>query len=36
VVLLQTLFILGIILTSALDLLDLRRRRAAAAGPSSR
>ena len=36
VVLLQTLFILGIILTSALDLMDLRRRRAAAAGPPSR
>jgi hypothetical protein len=29
----QTLLILGIIVTSALDLRDLRRRRAAAAGP---
>jgi hypothetical protein len=34
VVLLQTLFILGIIVTGALDLWDLRRRRAAAGPPS--
>ena len=31
----QALLILGIIVTSALDLRDLRRRRAAAAGPPS-
>jgi hypothetical protein len=35
VILLQVLLILGIIVTSALDLRDLRRRGAAAAGPSS-
>ena len=34
VVLLQTLLIAGIIVTSALDLRDLRRRRAAAGPPS--
>jgi len=31
----QALLILGIIVTSALDLRDLRRRRAAAVGPPS-
>jgi hypothetical protein len=35
VILLQALLILGIIVTSALDLWDLRRRGAAAAGPPS-
>ncbi len=35
VVLLQALLILGIIVTSALDLRDLRRGKAAAAGPPS-
>jgi len=33
VILIQTLLILGIIVTSALDLLDLRRRRAATGPP---
>jgi hypothetical protein len=36
VILLQALLIVGIIVTSALDLRDLRRRRAAAPGPPSR
>jgi uncharacterized membrane protein YfhO len=36
VILVQVLLILGIIVTSALDLWDLRRRRAAVAGPPSK
>jgi uncharacterized membrane protein YecN with MAPEG domain len=35
VILLQALLIIGIIVTSALDLQDLRRRRAATPGPPS-